>query len=106
LQGPEDEENNIQYFRESEGNEHDKSSTQKNAAKRGSKTLPPFWGKLTESSNRPQNKMIVDPHELYRFLATPGIEVINLLFTGDEVVWVTWRYVEEEENMSVLRHTK
>jgi hypothetical protein len=31
--------------------------------------------------------------------------VANLLFAGDEVVWVTWRYVEEEENMPVLRHT-
>ena len=49
--------------------------------------------------------MIADPQELYRFLATFCIEVTNLLFAGVEVVWVTWRYVEEEENMSVLRHT-
>jgi hypothetical protein len=49
--------------------------------------------------------MIADPQELYRFLATPGTEVTNLLFAGNEVVWVTWRYVEEEENMPVLRHT-
>jgi hypothetical protein len=35
----------------------------------------------------------------------PGIEVTILLFAGDEVVWVTWRYVEEEENMPVLRHS-
>jgi len=50
--------------------------------------------------------MITDPQELYRFLATPGIEVTNFLFAGDEVLWVVWGFVEEEENMPVLRHTK
>jgi len=49
--------------------------------------------------------MIAVTQELYRFLATPGIEVTNLLFAGDEVVWVTWKYMEEVENMPVLRHT-
>jgi hypothetical protein len=67
--------------------------------------LNSFWGKLTESSNRPENKMIADLQELYLFLGTTGIEVTNLLFAGDEVVWVTWRYVEEESNMPVLRNT-
>ena len=27
------------------------------------------------------------------------------MFAGDDVVWVTWNYVEEGENMPVLRHT-
>ena len=49
--------------------------------------------------------MIADLQELFRFLAMPGIEVTNLLFAGDEVVWVTWKYVEEGENMLVLGHT-
>jgi hypothetical protein len=49
--------------------------------------------------------MIADPQELSRFLATPGIEVTNILFATDEVVWVTWKCAEEEENMPVLRHT-
>jgi hypothetical protein len=49
--------------------------------------------------------MIADSQELYRFLAAPGIEVTNFLFAGDEVVWVTWMYEEEESNMTVLRHT-
>jgi hypothetical protein len=30
--------------------------------------------------------MIADPQELFRFLATPGLDVTNLLFAGDEVV--------------------
>jgi len=59
-------------------------------------------GKLTELNNRPKMKMTADPLELFRFLATPGVEVTNLVFAGDEVVWVTWKYVEEI--MSILRH--
>jgi hypothetical protein len=49
--------------------------------------------------------MISNPQELFRFLVTPGIEVTNLLFAADEVVWVMWKYAEVEENMPVLRHT-
>jgi len=48
--------------------------------------------------------MIADSQEHYRFFATAGIEVTSFLSAGDEVVWVTW-YVEEKENMPVLRHT-
>jgi hypothetical protein len=107
MQRIEDEEKYMQYFRESEGIDLDKSTIQKNAAKRGLAKfcLNSFWDKLTESSNRPQIKIVVDPHELDRFLATSCTEIIKLFFAGDEVVWVTWRYVEEEENMPVLRHT-
>ena len=107
MQGPEDEDRYVKYFRDSEDIELDKTAIQKNVAKKGLAKicLNSFWRKLTESSNRPQTKMIADPQELFRFLATPGIELTNLLFAGDEVVWVTWKYVEEEENMPVLRHT-
>ena len=48
--------------------------------------------------------MISDPQELYRFLATPGIEVANLMFASDEVVWASWRYIAEEK-VPNLRHT-
>jgi hypothetical protein len=107
VQSQEDEDRYVRYFRESEGIELNKTAIQKNAAKRGlaKLCLNSFWGKLNESSNMPQNKMIADPQKLFRFLATPGIQVTNLLFAGDEMVWVTWKYAEEEENMPVLRHT-
>ena len=48
--------------------------------------------------------MISDPYELYRFLATPGIEVTNLMFASDDVVWASWRFIEEEM-IPNLRHT-
>jgi hypothetical protein len=41
--------------------------------------LNSMWGKLTERNNRTKSKLISDPQELYRFLATPGIEVMNLI---------------------------
>jgi hypothetical protein len=56
-------------------------------------------------SNRPENKLLADPQERYRFLATPGIEVTYLLFAGVEVVCVKWRYVEEEAIRPGLLHT-
>jgi hypothetical protein len=46
--------------------------------------------------------MISDPQELYHLLATPGIKI--KLFCSDEVVWASWKYVDEG-NVPGLRHT-
>jgi hypothetical protein len=51
-----------------------------------------------------QTKLISDPNELYRFLATTGVEVENLLIASDSVVWASCRYPVEEPVPS-LRHT-
>jgi hypothetical protein len=48
--------------------------------------------------------MITDPHDLYRFLATPRIEVAALVFASDEVVCASWRYIAEEK-VPNLPHT-
>ena len=48
--------------------------------------------------------MISDPKELYRFLATPSIEIANIMFASDEVVWVSCRYIVEEK-VPNLMHT-
>jgi hypothetical protein len=48
--------------------------------------------------------MISEPQELYRFLFTAGMEVANLLFASDAVVWASWRYTDDE-NIPSLRHT-
>jgi len=60
-----------------------------------------MWGKLCEKPRKCQTKLISDPQEMYRFLATPGIEVTNLLFAGDSVVWGH----AEESRVQTLRHT-
>jgi hypothetical protein len=72
----------IRQFFESEGIQLDRDMFKYNAAKRGLSKLclNSMWGKLTERSNRTQTKLISEPHELYRFLVTPGIEVQNMMF--------------------------
>ena len=77
-----------------------------NAAKRGlaKLCLNSMWGKLTERNNRPKTNLITDPLELYRFLVTPGVEVMNLMLASDESVWLSWRF-EAEEQVANLRHT-
>jgi hypothetical protein len=47
--------------------------------------------------------MITDPRELYRFLATPGIEVLSFIVASECVVWTSWRFAEEQ--IPSLRHT-
>jgi len=58
---------------------------------------------LAERQNLTQTKLISDPHELYRFLATPGVEVTNL-FASDSVFWASWNNTDDEQVPS-LRYT-
>jgi len=53
---------------------------------------------------RTQTQLISDPQDLYRFLATPGIEVASLLFAGESVCWIFWRHANEAHAPG-LRHT-
>jgi hypothetical protein len=63
-----------------------------------------MWGKLTEHNKQTKTKIILDPQELYRFLVTPGIEVTNLIFASEHVVWTNWRFTAEEKAPN-LSHT-
>jgi len=63
-----------------------------------------MWGKLGENHVRTQTQLISDPKDLYRFLATPDIEVANLVFAGDSVFWIAWRH-SDETHAPMLRHT-
>jgi len=48
--------------------------------------------------------LISQPAELYRFLVTLGVDVQNMLFANDDVVWITWQY-SAHERVPSLRHT-
>jgi len=63
-----------------------------------------MWGKLTERSNRTKTLLISQSAELYRFLVTLGVEVQNMLFANDDVVWISWQY-SADERVPGLRHT-
>ena len=46
---------------------------------------------------RTRTKIVTEPHELYRFQATPGVEVTNLAFATDVVVWLSWKLSAEKK---------
>ena len=51
-------------------------------------------------------KIIKEPKDLYGFLPTPGIEVMNLAFASDDVVRIAWKYGAEEQVPSLLHTTE
>jgi len=96
----------MDQFNRDEGIRLDRDSIGYNAAKRGlaKQCLNSMWGKLTERSNRTKTMLISQPAELYRFLVTPGVEVQNMLFANDDVVWISLQY-STDERVPSLRHT-
>ena len=80
----------LETFNVREGVVLDRDAIRPNAAKRGLEKLclNSLWGKMAERQNGIHTKLISSPHEL---LATPGFEVVNLLFSSDSVVWASWR---------------
>ena len=89
---PEDEDHYVEAFYASERIRHGKVLIRPNAANRGlaKLCLNSMWGKLTERNNRTKSKIIGEHKELYRFLATQGIEVSSLTFAIDDVFWASW----------------
>jgi hypothetical protein len=102
---PANEERYIELFWKSEWVRLDRKGIKPNAAKRGMARLflNYMWGKLTERNDRTRNKIITEPLELHRFLATPGVEVTNLAFSGDDVRFA-WK-LSAEENVTYVTYT-
>ena len=90
FRNPEDEERYVETFNAKEGVLMDKDAIRLNEVEGGLAKLcsNSLWGKLVERRNRTKTKQMSGPHELYRFLVTPGVEVVNLMFASDSVVWV------------------
>jgi hypothetical protein len=63
-----------------------------------------MWGKLTERSDRTQTRVITEPKELYVFLDSPDIELMNMTFVSDDVAWLSWKHAAEEQ-VQIFRHT-
>ncbi len=85
---PADDDRYISDLVASEGIQLDKDVIGTNHTKQGlaKLCLNSMWGKLTKRNVRTRTKMNSDPQELYRFLATPGIEVVALMIASDDVV--------------------
>jgi len=106
VRSPEDEDRYVELFWQSEGIRLDRECIKFNAAKRGlaKLCLNSMWEKLTELNDRTMIKIITEPKELYGFLATPDIEVTNLIFASDDVFWLSWKRGSEED-VPTLRNT-
>ena len=91
VRSPEDEERYVESFWTNEGIRLDRESIKSNAAKRGlaNLCLNSMWGKLTEKNDWTQTNVFSKPKDLCRFLATSGIELPNVEFTSDDVVWIS-----------------
>ena len=74
VRNPGEQERYVEAFNGREGVLMDRDALRPNAAKRGlaKLCLDCLWRKLAERQNRTLTKLISDPQELYRFLATPG----------------------------------
>ena len=106
VRSPVDDERNIQSFWKREGIRLDRGSIKFYAAKHGlaKPCLNSMCAKLTERNDRKRTKIITNPNEMYRFLATPGVEVTILAFANDDVVWLSWKR-SAEERVPNLHHT-
>jgi len=54
-----------------------------------------MWGKLTERNDRKKNKINMESKDLYGFQTTPGVEVLNVAFASDDVVYISWMHGAE-----------
>ena len=88
----EDEDRYVDSFWQSEGIRLDKEATRFNAVKRGlaNLCLNSMWAKLPERNDRTMTKIITESKEMYGFLATPCVDVTNLAFAIDDVVYISW----------------
>ena len=98
VRSPEEKDRYVESFWQCEGIRLDMKSIRFNAAKRGlaKLCLNSMWGKLTLRNDRTMTKIITEPKEMYGFLATPSIEVVNLVFASDDVVWLSWKRGAEQ----------
>ena len=106
VHSPKEEDRYVDSFWQSEGIHLDKEAIRYNAAKRGlaKLCLKSMCGKLTEKNDRTMSRVNTEPKDLYGFLATPGVEVMNLPYASDDVVWMSWKYGAEED-VRILRYT-
>jgi hypothetical protein len=54
-----------------------------------------MWGKFAQNSNKTQTSIVNSSKEFYELITSPGTEVTNVIFPNEEVVWVPWKYAED-----------
>jgi hypothetical protein len=54
-----------------------------------------MWEKWSQYQNKTQTTLFTSEKEFYELFTSPGTEVTNLIFPNDDVLWVSWKYSEE-----------
>ena len=54
-----------------------------------------MWGKWVQNQNKTQTTLVTSEKKLYELLTSSGTEVTNVIFPNDDVVWVSWKYTED-----------
>jgi hypothetical protein len=87
----------IADYGRAEGIYPDKASISKNAGPRtlAMLKLNSMWGKLTQNQNKTQTTLVSSEKVFHGPLTSPRIEVTNLIFPKDDVVWVSWKNSDE-----------
>jgi len=53
-----------------------------------------MWGKWVQNQNKTQTTIVDSEKEFYELSTSPGTEVTNLIFPNNEVVWISWKFSE------------
>ena len=61
-------------------------------------------GKIDGKKQQDADETNLGAGRTVQILGKPGVEVQNMLFASDDVVWISWQYSSDERVRS-LRHT-
>ncbi|XP_054283566.1 uncharacterized protein LOC129000629 [Macrosteles quadrilineatus] len=84
------------YFKK-EGVQLEKDKIVKNGGLRSlaKLMLNSFWGKFGQRENQTKATIVRDPKTLFKMLTSPEIDVNRVQIVNDEVVVVSWEYIDE-----------
>jgi hypothetical protein len=93
----EDKEQYIEDYFKKEGVQLEKEKIVKNGGLRSlaKLMLNSFWGKFGQRENQTKAAIIRDPKHLFKMLTSPEVQVNRVQVVNEEVVVVSWEYIEE-----------
>ena len=96
VQSEDDKDKYIEDQQRSERIALDKASISKNSGQRSLANLKlnSIWSKWAQNQNKSQTTIVELVKVFYELLTNAGTEVTNLIFPNNEVVWIPWKYSE------------
>ncbi|XP_054266921.1 uncharacterized protein LOC128989088 [Macrosteles quadrilineatus] len=93
----EDKNKYIEDYFQKEGVQLEKDKIVKNGGLRSlaKLMLNSFWGKFGQRENQTKATIVRDPKTLFKMLTSPEIDVNRVQIVNDEVLVVSWEYIDE-----------